>query len=175
MFSKIFFISLLILPQFATAFSYTLTITEQELQEILAKKLPIERTASYLSAKIYDSQVDLIDGTDQIGLFTKIDLVALGSIKGSGQAYVQGGITYNPAKGAFYLINPHILSVKIDNLPPDFIPEIKKIAQLSLEKAVQIYPIYRFKDQNIQEKMAKSVLESIQVEKNTIKIKMSLL
>jgi len=173
MFPKMFFICLLILPQFATALSYTLTITEKELQEKLSKELPIKREVSYLSAKIYDSQVDLIEDTKQVGLFTKIDLLALGSIKGSGQAYVKGEITYNPAKGEIYLINPNIVSVTTDNIPPDLMPDIKRIAQLSLEKAVKIYPIYKFKDEKIQAKMAKSVLESIQIKKQTIVITMT--
>lgn len=175
MFPKIFFICLLLSPQFATAVSYTLTITAQELQEKLSKALPIKREVPYISAKIYDSQVDLIEGTKQVGLFTKLDLVALGSIKSAGQAYVKGEITYNPEKRGIYLINPNIVSVTTDNIPPNLMPEIKKIAQLSLEKAVQIYPIYSFKDEKIQAKMANSVLESIQIKKQTIVIKMTLL
>ena len=169
MYSKIFFICLLLLPQFAAAISYTLKITEQELQQKLSRELPIEREAAYLAAKIYDSQVDFIEGTDQVGLFTKIDLLTLGSIKSSGQAYVKGSVTYNPEKEAFYLINPAIVSVEITDMPPEFIPEIKRIALLSLERAVQIYPIYKFKDEKIQEKMARSAVESIQVKKQTIR------
>ncbi|MGB5445332.1 MAG: DUF1439 domain-containing protein [Psychromonas sp.] len=175
MYAKLLFICLLVLPQFAAATSYTLQITEQELQQKVTRELPIEREAAYLAAKIYDSQVDLIEGTNEVGLFTKIDLVALGSIKGSGQAYVKGGVTYNPEKGAFYLINPSIVSVDINDMPPEFIPEIKRIALLSLEQAVQIYPLYKFQDEKIQEKMAKSVVESIRVEKQTMLIKMKLL
>ncbi len=175
MYAKILFICLLLLPQFAAALSYTLTITEQELQQKLSRELPIEREAAYLAAKIYDSRVNFIEGTDQVGLSTKIDLVALGSIKSSGKAYVTGSVTYNPEKAAFYLINPSIVSVEINDMPPEFIPEIKRIALLSLEKAVQIYPIYKFKDEKIQEKMARSVVESIQVKKKTMLIKMKLL
>lgn len=173
--SRIFFICLLLLPSFATALSYTLKITQQELQEKLAKQLPIEKKAAYISAKIVDARVDLIEGGDEIAVFTKIDLLLLGSIKGAAQAYVKGRITYNQEKGAFYLIKPNIVSLEIEEIPADLVSEIKKIMQISLEKAVQIYPIYKFNEKNIQEKMAKSLLESIQVKEQTLLIKMTLL
>ncbi|ABM02832.1 hypothetical protein Ping_0993 [Psychromonas ingrahamii 37] len=181
MLHRIFFICLLTLsslstlPSFATALPYTLKITEQELQEKLTKELPIKKEAAYISAKIYDSRVDLIEGSDQIGVFTRIDITVLGNIKGSGWAYAKGVITYNAEKKAFYLINPNIISLEIENIPPDLMPEIKKIAQLSLEKAVQFSPFYLFNDQKTQEKMANSSLQSILVKNQTLLIKMSLL
>lgn len=175
MIPKIFVICLLTLSSFATALPYTLKITEQELQEKLSKQLPMEREAAYISAKIYDSRVDLIEGSDEIGVFTNMDLTVLGNIKGSGRAYAKGVITYNAEKGAFYIINPNIVSLEIENIPPDLIPEIKKIAQLSLEQALQVYPITLFSDQNTQEKMAKSSLQSIKVKDQTLLIKMTLL
>lgn len=159
----------------ATALPYTLQITEQELQEKLSKEMPMARQAAYISAEIYDSRVDLIEGSDEVGVFTSMDITVFGNIKGSGQAYAKGVITYNAEKGAFYLINPSIVSLEIKNIPPDFIPEIKKIAQLSLEQALKISPFYLFSDQETQEKMAKSSLESILVKDKTLLIKMSLL
>jgi hypothetical protein len=175
MLSKILAISLLTLSSLATALPYTLKITEQELQEKLSKILPIERQAAYISAKIYDSRVDLIEGSDEVAVFTNIDLTVFGNIKGSGWTYVKGALTYNAEKGAFYLINPNIVSLEIENIPPDFIPEIKKIAQLSLEQALKVYPIYLFNDQKTQEKMAKSSLQSILVKEQTLLINMDLL
>jgi len=175
MFRKILVICLLTLSSLATALPYTLQITEQELQEKLSKELPMERQAAYISAEIYDSRVDLIEGSNEIGVYTSMDITVFGNIKGSGQAYAKGAITYNEEKKAFYLINPDIVSLEIKNIPPDFIPEIKKIAQLSLEQALKIYPLYLFSDQETQEKMAKSSLESILVKDKTLFIKMSLL
>jgi hypothetical protein len=178
MLQKIFFICLLTLPSlslFATAIPYTLKISEQDLQEKLSQKLPIKKQAAYISAEIYDSRVDLIEGSDQIGVFTHIDITVLGNIKGSGRAYAKGVITYNAEKKAFYLIKPNIVSLEIENIPPDLIPEIKKIAQLSLEKALQFSPFYLFNDQKTQEKMANSSLQSILVKDQTLLIKMTLL
>jgi hypothetical protein len=178
MLQRIFVICLLTLsslPSFATGLPYTLKITEQELQEKLSKKLPIKREAAYISAEIYDSRVDLIEGSDQIGVFTHMYVTVLGNIKGSGRAYAKGVLTYNAEKKAFYLINSNIVSLEIENIPPDLIPEIKKIAQVSLEKALQVSPIPLFSDQKTQEKMAKSSLHSIQVKDQTLLIKMTLL
>lgn len=175
MLSKILAICLLTLSSLATALPYTLKVSEQELQDKLSKILPIERQAAYISAKIYDSRVDLIEGSDEVAVFTNIDLTVLGNIKGSGWTYVKGALTYNAEKGAFYLINPKIVSLEIENIPPDFIPEIKKIAQLSLEQALKVYPIYLFNDQKTQEKMANSSLQSILVKEQTLLINMSLL
>ncbi|MFT6926124.1 MAG: hypothetical protein ACJAZP_001725 [Psychromonas sp.] len=175
MIQRIFLLCLLTLSSFANALPYTLKITEQELQNKLSKQLPIERTLAYISAKIYDSRIDLIEGSAEIGVFTHLEVTVLDNIKGSGQAYAKGVLIYNPEKGAFYLINPSIVSLEIKDIPADFIPEIKRIAQLSLEQALKIHPINLFDDQQIQQKMAKSSLQSIVVKDQALLINMTLL
>jgi len=171
----LFIICLLSFSQLTFALSYTVKITEKELQSKLDARLPIEKKNSYIAAKIYGSTVELIEGSDQIGVFSNIELTVLGSIKGTGRSYVKGNISYDANAGAFYVHNPIIVSLEVDDIPPQLLPEIQKIAQISLQKASQHYPIYKLKEDDLQHKMAKAVLESVQIKEQTLQLKLSAL
>ena len=69
--------------------------------------------------------------------------------------------------------NPIIVSLEVDEIPPELLPEIQKIAQLSLQKASQHYPIYKLKEDDLQHIMAKALLESVQVKEQTLQLKLS--
>ncbi|MEH6453951.1 MAG: DUF1439 domain-containing protein [Psychromonas sp.] len=173
MLRSLFVIALLSFSQLSFSLPYTLKITEQELQKKLDAQLPIERKNNYLTAKIYDSTVELIEGTDQIAVFSNLDVNILGSFQGSGSAYVKGEISYEPSEGAFYIQNPTIVTLKVDDIPEEFLPEIQKMAQLSLQKAALHYPVFKLNQGDIEHKMAKAMLESIEVKEQTLLIKLN--
>jgi hypothetical protein len=175
MLRSLFIIYLLSFSQLTLALSYTITITEKELQSKIDARLPIERKNSYISAKIYGSTVELIEGSDQIAVFSNVDITVLGSIKGSGRSYVKGDINYEPNTGAFYLHNPVIVTLEVDDIPAELLPEIHKVAQLGLQKAAQHYPIYKLNEDDLEHKMAKAMLESVEVKDQTLLLKLNAL
>jgi len=167
------FIVLLALSQYAQAFSYTLEITEQELQEKVAAMMPLERKNQFASVTISDPKVDLIKQSNEIGVFAKVSIIVLGGIKGSGSVKIQGTLSYDAAQGAFYLHEPKVVGLTIDNAPKQFSLNAQKITQRALTKAMLKYPIYQFKDRNTKEKMAKAALESVTVENGKLLVKLS--
>ena len=63
--------------------------------------------------------------------------------------------------------------IKINKVPDKYIPKIKKIAQDIASKILATKPIYKFKDNKLKHKLAKSVLESVTVQEEKLLVKLS--
>jgi len=159
----ILIIGFVAVSQIAMAFSYTLEITEQELQEKISAMMPMEKKKYFITTIISDPNVDLIKKNDKIGIFSNIEVIAPGGIRGTGRGKIVGTISYDSSKGAFFFHNPTITDLEIDKVPSKFIPKIKKIMQLAATKAMSRYPIYKLKGNNLKQKLAKAVLQSVAV------------
>ncbi|TWX47194.1 DUF1439 domain-containing protein [Colwellia hornerae] len=163
MFRIIIIIILSLLSQIAVAFDYTQEITEQEIQEKVSALMPIEKKKYFVTVKISNPIIALLKATDEIGIRANIDASAPGGIKGSGEVMIKGTLDYDPEKGEFYFKNPTIIKLAIDKIPKSFTPKIQDIAQAALSKMMAVYPVYKFKDDNLKHKLAKAVLKSLAV------------
>ena len=166
--------AVLAMSQSSVAFSYTLEISESELQEKVSAMMPMKKKNMFVAVTVSDPKVDLIKESNEIGVFTNIEVIALGSLKGSGRAYITGTLKYEAQKGEFYFRDPTVVSLEVDNVAKKFIPKIKKITQLAITKAMSVYPVYKFKDDNIRHKLAKAALKSVTVEQEKLLVNLSI-
>lgn len=163
MFRCIIFIFLSFVSHLAFALDYTHEITQQEIQEKVSALMPIEKKKYFVTVKVSNPKIDLIKKTNEIGIFANIEAIAPGGIKGSGEVMINGTLDYDPKEGSFYFKNPTIISLVIDKVPNKYIPKIQVIAQKALSKAMAVYPVYKFKDDNLKHTLAKAVLKSLKV------------
>ena len=165
--------AILAMAHSSVAFSYTLEISESELQEKVSAMMPMKKKNVFVAVTISDPKVDLIKESNEIGVFSNIEVIALGSLKGSGRAYIKGTLKYEAQKGEFYFRDPTVVSLDVDNVAKKFIPNIKKITQLAITKAMSVYPVYKFKDDNIKHTLAKAALKSVTVEHEKLLVTLS--
>ncbi len=154
---------LLMLSQGAFALSYTLTMTEQELQEKVASMMPFKQTQFFITVTLSNPKVELIKESNEIGVFTQVKVSAPGGIYGMGRGKVTGTLSYDAAKGAFFFKNPKIVNLELDQVPKEYVKNIQLIAQITATQAMSIYPVYILSDKNSSQKFAKSRLESVEV------------
>ena len=164
MFKSIMFIFLYLVSQMVSALDYTHEITEQEIQEKLSALMPIVKKKYFVTITILNPKIDLIKKSDEIGILAEIEANVTGGIKGKGEVIIKGTLAYNANKGEFYFKNPKIVSLAIDKVPDNIIPKIQGVAQAALSKVMTVYPVYKFKDDNLTHTLAKSVLKSLKVE-----------
>jgi len=167
-------IAFLAMAHASFAFSYTLEISESELQKKVSAMMPMKKKNMFVAVTVSDPKVDLIKESNEIGVMTNIEVIALGSLKGSGRANITGTLNYDAEKGEFYFRNPTVVSLEVDNVAKKFIPKIKKITQLAITKAMSAYPVYKFKDDNIKHKLAKAALKSVIVEQEKLLVTLSM-
>ena len=171
---RTFIVLLLLMPsQLVMAYSYTLEIAEPELQHRVAAMMPIQKQVLFFSVLIYEPKLDLIKSSNKIGVATNIEVVAPDGSKGSGRISLSGTLQYISNSGEFYFNNPVIESIKITNIPEQFTPDIKQMAQLILTNAMATHPIYTLQDNDLRQKHLKSVLESIVIENEKLLVTLS--
>ncbi len=143
------------------AFAYTQEFTEIELQEKIEAMMPLEKKKYFFTLIVTSPKLDLLEQSNQLNIKANIAVLAPGKIKGTGSLTISGSITYNPAQGAFHLLNPTIVDIHIDGIPDIYQPKIKQLAQSAITNALSTSPLYRLKDDDLKQKLAKSVLESV--------------
>ena len=161
---------LLILSQGTYALSYTLTMTEQELQEKVEAMMPFKQTQFFITVTLSDPKVELIKESNEIGVFTHVKVSAPGGIYGKGRGKVTGTLSYDASKGAFFFKNPKIVNLELDQVPKEYVKNIQLIAQVTATQAMSVYPIYILNDENQSQKFTKSRLESVEVKDETLHV-----
>lgn len=172
--SQLFAIVLLFLMTASFVQAYTLEITEEHLQDKVSAMMPMIKKNMFVAVTISDPKIDLIKESNEIGLFTHIEVIALGSLKGSGRAKITGKLKYVADKGEFYFQNPKIISLELDNVEKKFMPKIKQLTQLAMTKTMSAYPVYRFNEEDMKQKLTKSALKSVTVEQEKLLVTLSL-
>lgn len=171
------FTHLLILFIFSSsswAYDYTVELTEAQLQQQLASMMPITKEKMFVTVTLSKPALELGVGGDKIGVFSNLDISAPGGIKGTGRAKVEGRISYKKQTGEFFLYNPTISQIEIDQIPNQFHSNVKQLAQLALNSSIKGKPIFTLTDNNSQEKLAKSMLKSVKVEPGKILITLAI-
>ena len=143
------------------AYSYTMEITEQAIQNKISDLMPMERQFLILSIVISDPKVTLIKDGNKIGVKTSIAVLTPDGGRNEGRLSFTGTLTYNPDQGAFYFYNPVIDTLEIDKLPEQYAADVKSITQLAVTSALAKYPVYKLQTDDLRQKYIKSVLESV--------------
>ncbi len=167
--------ALILASQLAHALSYTIEITEDELQSRLAAIMPMERQQLFLTVIISEPDIDLSVGNNEIGVASKIEIMAPGGMKGSGSAMMTGSLDYDPEKHAFYFRNPNIVRLESKDIPPETLPQIKGIAQAAASKILSTQPVYTLSGDDLKHTVARSMLKSIKVENSKLLIELETL
>ena len=168
MFRRLMLLILISVSSTVMAFSYTLEITEQELQNKLSSFMPLERKLLVFSIILSDPKITLIQQTNKIGLFTNLSAVAPDGSKSTGRVNITGTLSYNPEQGAFYFKNPVIENLELDKLPEQYSTDIKQLTQLAVSHALSTHPVYKLKDDDLRQKYIKSTLESVTVDQGKL-------
>ncbi len=154
------------------ALTYTVEITEAELQEKIEAMMPLEKNKLFISVILSDPDITLIEGNDEVGIFSNIEVVTPVG-KGKGKAYITGTLSYDPEKGAFFYKKPKIDRLEIDKVPEKYIPKVKKIAEKLARKILKKKPVYKLKDDTLKQKLAKSLLQSVSVKDKVLLLELS--
>lgn len=168
----IFVIWLFAVSNISFGLSYDLEITEQALQEKVSAMMPIEKKRMFVTVTLSDPQVDLLKDQNRIGFVVKVTASMPGQLQGSGRASVSGSVRYEPVSGAFYVDDPVVESFDVEKLPAKYAPMLKELSQTTISKALMQYPVYTLDESRFDQKMAKSMLESVEVNNEILYIKL---
>lgn len=175
MFRQLLFLILILSSPITMALSYTVELSEAQLQKKVSAMMPIEKKKLFFKLKLSQPQIELIEGSNEVGIFTHIDIDSKLGIKGSGRAKIIGSLSYDTASSEFFFKNSRIETLEIDKVSQKNIKQIKGLVQSISSKILAKKPVYRLKDDNLKHKLAKAMLQSIVVVDKTLRIKLSVL
>ena len=144
-------------------YDYKVEVSQEQLQQQISKMMPVTQEKMFVTVTLSEPLLELgIDG-NKLGMLASIDIEAPGGIKGTGRAKIIGNISYKKETGEFYFYKPTIAHIEIDQIPSQFHSNVKELAQYALSSAIKNKPIFTLKDDDPRQKMAKSMLKSVEV------------
>ncbi|CAN5455126.1 hypothetical protein BH11PSE11_BH11PSE11_03040 [soil metagenome] len=158
----------LVWAQFALALSHTVEISEKEIQQKVTAMMPIQKKLFLATVSLPDPRVSLISETNEIGISSPVEVSIPGVIKGSGRAKIQGVPSYDARSGEFFLKSPAVTEFEVDGLPERYRAQVRELTQLLVEQVLAKRPIYKLNDDDLQHRLAKSVLQSVAVKNDKL-------
>lgn len=163
---------MLLATQAASAFSYTIEVSEKDLQKNISSMMPLEKTQYFFTIILRNPIIQLIGGDNRFGISSDITVKLPGGLQGKGHATIIGNLRYDNVQGAFYIDSPSITKLTISNVPDSYLPDIKSLAQRALSDSLASRPIYRLNDDDLTQKFAKSLLKSVTVKDQKLVLEM---
>lgn len=157
------------------ALSYTLELSEAQLQSKLTAMMPIEMSKYFCTVTLSEPEIELIEGDDEISVFCHIDALISQNIKGSGRAKIVGSLDYFAETSEFHLIDPKIAMLEIDSVAEKYTSQLKSIVQWVASKILATRAVYQLKDNTLKHKLAKSMLQSVLVKNKKVLLKLSVI
>jgi len=139
------------------------TLTRDEIQERVAPRFPVTKSAFFIDLVLRDPVVVLRDGTDRIGIELTADLRIPLLPALSGRIAATGIPRYEGTQKAFYLDQPVVENLRIAGLKPEYEPKARAAVEQVAREALAKHPIYEFKGRNLKEVTASFVLRGVQV------------
>jgi hypothetical protein len=146
----------------------TLAFSREDLQQRIAAKFPFDQKLLFITVTYSNPEVILTDGSDRIGI--GLDAAA----KLSGDQLVKGHVAgdwkirYEPAEGAFYFDDPNLTQFDFGGLSPAAQDQIARVAKPLMEAYLRRVPVYRLKQGDFRQELARAVLKSVAVKRGKL-------
>jgi Protein of unknown function (DUF1439) len=150
--------------------SYTIRLTAADLQQTLHRKLPVSKSKLLVTATVRSLDVELTENGDLILLRPEVDLGIAGQSALRGRAVVAGQLRYAPETGEFFFDQPKVTEVAIVGLPDSLRPAAEELVARCAEGYLASTPVYRLKQGDFQQSLAKLVLKSVRTRNGQLEI-----
>jgi hypothetical protein len=143
--------------------SYTITLTSADIQRALQSQLPVSKSKLLVTATVRALDVEFIENPDRILLRPEVGLSIAGRTVMAGRAFVEGQIRYAPETGEFFFDRPNVADVTIAGLPESMRSTTEEAIAMCGEAYLTAMPVYRLKQSDFKQSLAKMVLKSVKV------------
>jgi len=150
--------------------SYTISLTASEIQQSLQRKLPISKSKLLVTATVRALDVELMESDNRILLRPEVDVSLVGQSALRGRAVVAGQIRYAPETGEFFFDKPTVTEVAIEGLPSSLRMTAEEVIARCAETYLASAPVYRLKQNDFKQSLAKLVLKSVRTRNGYLEI-----
>jgi hypothetical protein len=147
-------------------------LTADEIQKKLDDAFPItERYLLVFELTLADPEVQLTEGSDRIGFgLSARTNVRVDGKDVMGRALMSAALKYRAEKGALFLADPRVESLKMPVLPGEYEDDVLVAANLAAGKYLKDYQVYKLDPSDFNQRMAKSFLKDVVVREGSVKL-----
>ena len=147
-------------------------LTADEIQAKLDKAFPItQRYLLVFELTLADPEVQLTEGSDRIGFGLSASTnVRVDGKDVMGRAIMSTALEYNAEKGALFLADPRVEGLKMPVLPEEYEDDVLVAANLAAGKYLKQYEVYKLKEADFKQRMAKAFLKDVVVRDGVVKL-----
>jgi hypothetical protein len=164
-----FFVSILFalfLSSAACGFQRDVTIRKYEIQNVIDPQFPVEKDVIIAKAELKYPDVYFFKG-DHLGM--KLQYTGRFLKKpAEGQIDLRGSLIYKPEKGALYLSKIEIVDFSVNKESRPNKDKLQGTLEAILSDFIVTIPIYRLKQKDFKEDLAKLQLKKIRVENENL-------
>ena len=146
-----------------TIFRRELAFTREDLQSRLTRKFPRQEKHQLMAVTFSNPEVVLEPGADTMGIRLDLNMTPRLGKRRRGWVLAQGGIEYRPERGEFFIVNPRVRELEIDDLKKKYQQVVRSIADRIVEEYLSEVPVYRLNQKEFKQKVAKLVLKSVEI------------
>ncbi len=172
LFLRGFFIALF-LVQSSVASAYTIELTKDEVQTVVAEYFPVKHLSPFVMLTAYNPTVSLDPKNDRVGLEFSVLANVPGVLTGEGRGLIDGDLEYRYKTGEFYLRDPKIKSLELYDMAPEIVATVKLVLQQLMEQSLPVILVYKLQDNDLKQNMARSVLSSVDVRDGKLLLELS--
>jgi hypothetical protein len=147
--------------------TYVVSISETELREKLAERMPFTKTyALLLQVTLDNARVSLIEGSDRVGIGLDVVLnLRIGSepLNLGGSIDVSGGIAYRASDGQFFLTDPLIEQLQVQGVPEKYRERVREAVTRALAEYYATHPVHTLKAADLKQAAARMLLKDVVV------------
>lgn len=147
------------------AFKKEIVIPKATIQDMLDKKFPIEKVTLLVRVTMSEPKIYFKNGN--IGIIIKYWADALGK-EVDGIVDVNTHVRYD--NGSFYLSNIEIPMISMNDKEVDQDDKVSKVILSILRNYLETYPVYKLKQTDFKQNLAKLLLKDITVESESLKV-----
>jgi hypothetical protein len=149
-------------------------ITQQQIQERLAKKFPISRDyIAGLNLTLSDPEVMLKEGSDRIGFgVSAATNIKVNRENVNGRVILSAGLRYKHEEGELVLRDPGVEQVALSLLPQEYEDEVVAAADLAVAHYLEDYTVYKLDPKHLKQRLAKLVLQEVVVRNGVLRVKL---
>jgi hypothetical protein len=157
---------------------YTFRLTEAELQEKLADRLPLRKTYLFIFEVVLDDpRLALIEGSDRVnaGLDVTLNIkINDEPLPFGGELDVSGGVRYDAREGQFFLTDPVIENLSVQGVPANYTDGVNSVVTTAIGELFSDRPIYTLKGSDVKTATAKLLLKNVVIEERVLIVTLGL-
>lgn len=151
-----------------------LVFARADLQQKIERGFPLTKKKALISATLSAPTVLLAEGSDRLGIGLDVKVSAPGK-NYYGKVEIDGEIHYNPATGSFSVMNSRVRKLQSTAIPQRYRDMVKGIVDKIVRRYLSEVPVYRLKEEDFEQSLARFALKSVQVREGKLVVVIGLL